>query len=584
MNERRNIWQGLSTVHKKFVQDYLSGTLSIPVDMHENFLFPDYDKTLLNGSMMHDMQKTVERIFSAVEEGEHICIYGDYDCDGVPGSALLKDFFQKINYTNFSNYIPHRHNEGYGLHIAAIKNISNETNCKLLITIDLGTTNISEVDFANEIGVDVIVTDHHLPIENQDGQILPKAFSILNNKQYSCMYANKDLCGTGTIFKLVCELLKYMRTNPNFVKEQQLILPQNGYEKWLLDLVAIATIADMMPLTNENRTLAIYGLHVLSKTNRAGLLTIFKNSKVDIRNANETDVGFTIGPRVNSASRMAHPKIALSMFSSDLKESIEAAHQLEELNSQRKDLTKLIVKKIFKDLEKRILEERVLPEILVIGDKTWNVGVLGILASKILDKYNVNVFVWGSGAGDILKGSCRSRGDIHLVKLMTETKNIFEHFGGHELAGGFSISSENIFELETLLNKNIHSSKIKNMVEHRKEMSFRNSIEIELSKIDKFFLNALKLIGPFGLGNPRPIFKLINVDSFTFSMFGKSKEHLKIKLFSDSKKSSKNFTEAIKFFVDEDSVDEIISKLKNKELFFEIEAGWMTDEPRLKIL
>jgi single-stranded DNA-specific DHH superfamily exonuclease len=276
MRERRELWNKLPKTHQDFIFDYLKNNLKLSETDYENFLFPDFEKTILNGKAMHGMDRAVERILLAISKNEKICVYGDYDCDGVPGTALVRDFFQKINYLNVEYYIPHRHTEGYGLNKEAIVKL-NDLGVKLILTIDLGTTNIEEIDLANSFSIDVIVTDHHLPIEGTDGQILPKAYAIINNKQAICNYANKDLCGSGTVYKLVCEVLNTLRQvydssdkkvrpsgemnrtytpavrtfssseiTSNFswseFEKQGIKLPQNGYEKWLLDLVAIATI------------------------------------------------------------------------------------------------------------------------------------------------------------------------------------------------------------------------------------------------------------------------------------------------------------------------------------------------------
>lgn len=649
MQQRREVWARLSKETRNFVTNYLQNNLKLKESEFDNFLFPEYEKTLLNAKAMYGMDRAVDRILTALSNGEKICIYGDYDCDGVPGTALVRDFFQKINYHNVIYYIPHRHTEGYGLNKLAIEKIYNsnlnkeieagdvvldpesdiistnrEDKVTLMITIDLGTTNVDEIDFANSLGMDVIVTDHHLPLETEDGQILPKAYAIINNKQVTCNYTNKDLCGSGTVFKLVCEILSSLKlikehkqlpdesnkksslrsdvlsnsstsvaellSNFNWknFEKQGIVVPPNGYEKWLLDLVAIATIADMVPLTNENRTLAIYGLHVLSKTNRAGLQTVFKNAKTNLQKVNETDISFTVAPRINSASRMAHPRIALSMFSQNLKEGIDAAHELEDLNTSRKETTKNIVKSIYKTLEERIENspDKKLPEIVVIGSKSWNAGVLGILASKVLEKYNVNVFCFGEDESDEnnFKGSCRSRGDIHLVKLMTLAKDNFGHFGGHELAGGFSISFENLHTLENVLNEIIEHARIENEVAKKKQDSIKNVIEISLSQITPDLLAGLNLIGPFGVGNPKPIFAITNILENKIERFGKSKEHIKLKLIGKNNFDRKIETEAIKFFVEKSEEECLYESFKNGKLFYEVEPGFMSSAPRLKII
>lgn len=609
MQQRREAWKRLKTETQDFIINYLKSNLNLKESEFENFLFPEFEKTLLDPRAMQGMEKAVTRILKAITKNERICVYGDYDCDGVPGTALLRDVFQKINYANVLYYIPHRHTEGYGLNKEAIQKFKDE-NIGLIITIDLGTTNIEEVDFANLLGIDVIITDHHLPIENEDGQILPKSYAIINNKQSFCNYANKDLCGSGTIFKLACALITHLReinSLKNFedfswkdFANRGIVIPQVGYEKWLLDLVAIATIADMVPLTYENRTLAIYGLFVLSKTSRPGLQTIFQNAKVNIKYVNETDIAFTLAPRINSASRMSHPKIALSMFSQNLTEGINAAHELEELNSNRKETTKNIMKKIYKTLDERIenSKDKTLPSVLVIGSGEWNAGVLGILASKILDKYNRTVFVWGGAeeksveeidSGDqtknqqiIYKGSCRSVGDIHLVKLMTAVKDQFDHFGGHELAGGFSVSFDKVHELENHLNQNIHHAKINSEIKDEEES--KNILKINIENIDSEILDGLNLIGPFGVGNPKPIFQIQNIVETKIERFGKSKEHIKIILIGPKLKTSTPSIEAIKFFTDKSDEEKLVELLSDGKLLFEIEAGWMSKKPRLKII
>ena len=664
MRQRREVWEKLSKETKDFVFEYLKNNLKLKESEFENFLFPDFDKTILNGMAMQDMGKAVERILAATKNEEKIAVYGDYDCDGVPGTALVRDFFEKINYSRVVYYIPHRHTEGYGLNKQAIQTLADQ-GVSLILTIDLGTTNIEEVEFANTLKIDTIITDHHLPLETEDGQILPKAYAIINNKQNSCDYSNKDLCGSGTVYKLIVEILNSLKCIYTSSPEKKSLhlkvecsgeaekmsdrrdkalsssarrddifsaehwgqkfgwkdfekvgikLPQNGYEKWLLDLVAIATIADMVPLVYENRTLAIYGLYVLSKTGRVGLQTLFKNAKTELQKVNEQDVAFTIAPRINSASRMAHPKIALSMFSQNLEEGINAAHELEDLNSTRKETTKNITKKIYKLLDERIenSKDKKLPEIVVIGDTDWNAGVLGILATKILEKYNVNVFCFG-GADEksdedfsnsnqvensqfstsdintkklqtLFRGSCRSRGDIHLVKLMTQVKEKFVHFGGHELAGGFTVSFENLHTLEGELNKNIEHARIENVVEQKRLEQQQNVIKINLEKITADFFEGLKLIGPFGVGNPKPVFKIENILETKVDRFGKSKEHLKLKLVGKNLFDKRFETEAIKFFVEKSEEEEILENYKNGNLFFEIEPGWNSHTPRLKII
>lgn len=531
-----------------------------------DFLFPDFETTLHDPYLMKDMQKAVDRVVKAILSNEKICVYGDYDCDGVPGTALVRDFFEAISYKNIMYYIPDRHKEGYGLNLKAVDKLA-QAGVKLLITIDLGTTNIKEVGYASSAGIDTIITDHHLPIQSEDGELLPKAYAIINNKQAACTYPDKNLCGSGTIWKLIHALIIYNDTH-------KLWTLGRGVHKWLLDLVGIATIADMVPLVGENRTFAIYGLHVLQKTRREGLRTVLKNAKVELEKLSEDDVAFGIAPRVNAASRMDHPVHALNMFSQEVKLGLDSAHHLEILNQTRKENVASIMRKVHRLLDERLLEGS-LPKVVVVGDSEWTPGILGLVSSAITEKYSVTSFVWGKGDDEeIFKGSCRSAGDVHLVKLMTEHTNLFHHFGGHEEAGGFAIHFNNVHTLEQKLNDN----KIleKSVLEKVNKDNAQKIFEIDLEDVTSEFMAGLSLLGPFGVGNVKPVFKIKNIDRFETQRFGKKGEHLKINLMSRTSKR-----EAIKFFVDAPEEQKLADAVR--ELTFTLEPGYRAGPPRLKI-
>jgi single-stranded-DNA-specific exonuclease len=582
MQEREAKWKNLSNDTKDFVEKHLLSSLGLSGKPARDFLFPVFDETGFGRGEIKDMEKATERILKAIKKGETICVYGDYDCDGVPGVAMAKDFFEKINYSKVLYYIPDRHKEGYGMKSEVIQKLS-EQGVKLILTIDLGTTNIEEVDLAKKLGIDVIITDHHLPIETEDGQMLPQAYAILNNKQADCGFLDKNLCGSGILWMLLTNVIEKGLEEKILGNEKI----NQGYAKWFLDLVSIATVADMVPLTGLNRTLAIYGLIVLGKTKRAGLHTLFRNGGVDMKKVSETDISFVVAPRINSASRMASPMMALSLFSSDTKEGTDSAHALEELNTERKDSVKNIMKKVYKTLDEKFLSISP-PNIIVIGSPDWGAGVLGILASKILDRYSSSVFVYGGEYEEsgkrIFKGSCRSRGDIHLVKLMDEVKNKFSHFGGHELAGGFSIAFDEVHDLEKVLNEKYEVARIENLTLQRKNDNQKNCYSINLEKINFDLLQGLELLGPFGVGNPRPVFKLSNVLETRIERFGKSKEHLKIVMRGHGEKDRKLEREAIKFFVERKEEEDILEKLSKGEILYEVEPGFRTSTPRLKIL
>src|SRR3989344_5799064 len=268
----------------------------------ERFLNPDYERDTHSPLLLEGMERAVARVLSAIAQNERIAVYADFDCDGIPGAALLSDFFNKIGYSNFEVYLPHRDKEWYGFHLEAISALA-ERGVKLIITVDVGTTAVEAVCFAKEKGVDVVVTDHHEIVGE-----LPNAFAILNPKLGE--YPFRDLCGAATAFKLVQATLieGKKRGLDAFTK-----IP-DGWEKWLLDLVAIATIADLVSLFGENRVLAHFGLRVLRKSPRSGLIALCNRLRLRRSELTEEDIAFSIAPRINAASRMDDPDLAFRLL------------------------------------------------------------------------------------------------------------------------------------------------------------------------------------------------------------------------------------------------------------------------------
>lgn len=509
----------------------------------EKFLTPNWDRDLLDFKNIKDIDKSVKRIKKAIDKNEKIVIYADYDSDGIPGAVILHDLFEKINYQNFSVYIPHRHNEGYGLNKNAIQKFIDE-KVSLLITIDLGITNLEEIKFAEENDMNVIVTDHHLPILDEDGkQILPKAFAIVNTKQEKDKYKEKFLTGAATVWKLVNAFLNKYRKDFNIGE---------GWEKWLLDMVGLATIADLVPLKNENRLLAKYGLEVLRKSKRPGLQKILSNAKVNQRKISEDDIAFAIAPRLNAASRMAEPIHAFyALLQND--EAINYASELENYNNARKQETK--------DAETIIDYEKFSEEkIILIGDKKWTPGIIGLVASRVCETVKKTTFVWGVGEDEnILKGSVRAGDDgYNVVEIMTECNFLFENFGGHEMAGGFAIHKNNLAKFQKFLSEYKTEPKREGLEENKKNLSF---IEAEIREINKNIWDEIKVFAPFGIGNEKINFKIkLKEDDFVQSKrFGKNLEHLEISI---------NRIRGIEFFVSEEREKELLSQ---KEFLINLE-------------
>jgi single-stranded-DNA-specific exonuclease len=512
--------------------DLLLKNRGIKEEDKEKFLNPSYEKDLYDPYLMKDMEKACVRIFEGVEAKDKIVIYSDYDCDGIPAAVIIHDFFTKIGYENFSIYIPDRHDEGYGLHMEAISNFINE-EVKLLITFDLGITAIKEVIEATAGGIDVIITDHHLPCA--DG--IPNAYAILNPKQDGCKYPDKMLCGAGIAFKLIQALI---------IKYGEYWKINNGWEKWLLDMAGIATLADQVPLLDENRVLAFYGLKVLQKGRRPGLVEIFRKASVDITKLNEEDITFTLAPRINAASRMADPILAFNMLSAtDGVLAKTFADELSKINDERKILVAHMMKEV-----KKVLGKREDKKVIVIGNPLWRIGVLGIIASKIVEEYKRPVFVWGSDGSDELKGSCRSWGNANLVDIMKALPvNSLTGFGGHAGAGGFSVSHDEVHFLEERIIKVYGDDR---EVEVAATEDGAEAI-INIDDVTNGNYNVVEKLAPYGVGNPKPKFLFKELPIYGIKEFGKEKNHLELSF----KNSRGVLIKGIAFFKTKESFNNI---------------------------
>jgi single-stranded-DNA-specific exonuclease len=400
-----------------------------------------------------------------------------------------------------------------------------ENGANLVITIDLGITAVEEVLYAKSLGLEVIITDHHLPQE-----ILPNTL-ILNPKQPGDTYPDNMLCGSGVFFKLVQGFLK---------KYQEEFSIKKGADKWMLDMVGLATLADMVPLLKENRALAYYGLKVLRKTKRPGLLQLLRRVNIQSHNLQEDDITFSICPKLNAASRMDSPKRAYELLSaSDEGEAGIAAMNLTKMNDERKTLVATMMKSVKKTFSH---EERIERSVVVIGDPSWRAGVLGLVAGKIVEEYKKPAFVWGLEGGSIIKGSCRSDGTVNLVEMMMNLPdNALLEFGGHALAGGFSVSHEEIHFLEERLIKAYDKTE-KVSVESAEEINFDD--KLTLDEVNEKTFNEIDRLAPFGAGNPKPTFLFENIEIVDVKIFGKAKDHLEL-AFKDSRGRT---VKAISFF------------------------------------
>lgn len=467
------------------------------------FLNPDFERDLHDPFLLPNMEQAVVRILQAITTNEHVTIYADYDADGVPGAVVLSEFFRRIGFTHFEVYIPHRNREGFGLNSEAIQKIA-QTGTTLLITIDCGIADVAVVAEARALGMDVVITDHH---EAHD--TVPDAI-IVDHKLSTSQYPERILCGSGVVFKLVQALI----ARGTFTHTA-------GTEKWLLDLVGIATLSDMVPLIGENRALAHFGLLVLRKTQRKGLLQLFKKTGTNQRMLTETDVGFSISPRINAASRMGEPHVAFHMLATtDDAEAVSHVEHLHHINDMRKGHVAVIVKALHQRFKEK---DMTTTNVLVAGNPEWQPSLLGLAASKIAEEYQRPVFLWGRGDGKELKGSCRSVPGVSTLAIMQAVETSFTAYGGHAQAGGFVVSLENVGLLEQAL----EDGYIKTLQTKTVEPIWADAI-LDVHDVTASLYKQIRTLAPFGVGNAEPMFMLQNVLIKQVVMFGKTQEHLRL--------------------------------------------------------
>jgi single-stranded-DNA-specific exonuclease len=477
----------------------------------ERFLNPDFARDTHDPFLMADMDRAVARIFAAMRGGERIAIYGDFDCDGIPGSAVLFDTFRKIGYENVEVYIPHRDREGYGFHTAAIDTLASR-DVRLIITVDVGTVAFEGVSHAKTNGIDVIVTDHH---EIQGA--LPECI-VINPKRGD--YPFKDLCGAATAWKLACALL----TEGKRQKLENFASIPDGWEKWLLDLVAISTVADLVPLVGENRALAHFGLTVLRKSPRPGIRALAAQTRVRQATMTEDDIGFSFAPRINAASRMDEPELALRLLTTqDPDEAALLAAKLESLNRKRRGVVAAIVREAKARAHARFTEA---DKVVVIGDTEWKPALMGLAANSIMEDRGGIVVMWGRDANGNLKGSARSDGTASVVELFTAAQDSLEEFGGHHASGGFSVSHEAIHTLQENLAKALES--LAGEAKSKEEKA--PDAEIMLSEVSTTLLRDFSRLAPFGMGNPKPLFRVRRTVITSAKRFGKELNHTEVML------------------------------------------------------
>ena len=531
-------------------------------EAREKFLRPVFDENH-DPFLIHEMDKAVARIFSAIEKKEKIIIFSDYDADGIPGAVILHDFFKKIGYANFENYIPHRVLEGFGLNDAAIDGFAKD-NAKLIITIDCGTANIAEAKNIKKLGMDLIIIDHHLPTLIDMKEILPTAVAVLNHKRAASAYPESILCASGLCYKLVQAFLQ---------KHGAQFGVKAGWEKWLLDMVAVATVSDMVPMIGENRIFTKYGLTVLQKSPRPGLQKLLSIIKVNQKTITEDDVSFMISPRVNAASRMGVPTDAFRMLvETDAAQAGAYAEHLNKINDERKVVVAQIVKEIKKQWKQIDPEKK--RKVLVTGNPDWRPSLLGLIASSLMDEHDGPVFLWGRGEGETLKGSCRADAASDVVALMRECAEHFTEYGGHAKSGGFAVKPDHVDTLRDAL----EAAYVK-LAKPQSEKELAADAVLSIDDITGELTDAVSMLAPFGMDNPKPVFLFQRATPSDVKMFGKKKDHLKLEF----KQSNGRMVSAIAFFSSPEKFSAHIEAGMPLSLYANLEKSFFLGRPEIRL-
>ncbi len=467
--------------------------------------------------LMKDIEKACDRIVFAIKKSERILIYGDYDVDGVTSVALLINFLKLIGYYNFRYYIPERLNEGYGLNINAIKNFKDD-NVKLIITVDCGVSDTEKITYAKSIGIDTIVTDHH-----EISDTLPEdAFALINPKQKDCNFPFKEMAGVGIAFYLIAGL-KMKLKDTNFSKNIE-----NYDLKQFLSFVALGTVADICPLQNENRVFVKYGLSELEHTNNPGLKALKQICNIREGQLSYWTVGYRLAPRINAIGRLGKADIAVELLTTnDYSNALKLASLLERTNYERQKIEETTLNNAIKMIESSKYFNN--KKSIVLYSDTWHEGVIGIVASRLVEKYNKPA-VLISFTNEIGKGSGRSIKDFDLFQSLNLCSEYLIDFGGHKYAAGLSIHknqlSKFIEAFESIASKiSINKDNYKNLYIDKK---------IAFSELDTALMDEFSLLEPFGNANSEPILLSEDVLVTSVKIFGTN--HIKLILEQCNKK------------------------------------------------
>lgn len=475
----------------------------------EKFLNPNYEKDTHDPFLFQDMAKAVDLIIKHIKAQNKIVTYGDYDADGVTGTALLFEVLSTLK-AKTEIYIPDRVKYGYGLNEECLKEII-KNGVGLIITVDCGTRNHEEIEFIKSKNIDLIITDHHTGNLDGLGEIL-----FINPVNIDEKYPFKKLTGVGVSFKLAKALISKAKLGEDI---------KIKLEEKILDLVAIGTVADCFSLIEENRVLVKKGLEILNKTKRIGLQELIKISKIQGKKLSAWNIGFQIAPRLNAAGRMAHANTALELLiTKDKNKAKSLAQRLNGKNIERQNVTNKIVEEIEKNIVKNYEKEKFIIAVSPEGE-SWNEGVIGLVAGKISDKYYKPTLVI-TKSGNVYKSSARSVDEFDIIKAIEECSELLTKFGGHPMAAGFTVEEKNLKKFTEKFG-GIASKKLKGI---KLQPTLKIECEIDLDQVDEGLIKELDALEPFGQDNPRPNFVSRNVQIKDIMTMGADGQHIKFRL------------------------------------------------------
>jgi len=470
----------------------------------KDFLDPDFETGLHDPYLLKGMREAVDRIKLAIERHEKIGIFGDYDADGVPASAMLAEFLEKKLKLETMVYIPAR-KDGYGLNQDGLKKMKSQ-GVSLMFAIDLGIREVENVEFAKGLGIETIILDHHEPGEN-----LPQALALIDPKVPNQNYPFRELSAGGVTFKFIQALsLEF-----NNISENDL--------KWLLDLVGITTICDVVPLVDENRIFAKFGLLVLKKTKRIGLIKLLLEADIIPEKIDTYTVGFQIGPRLNAPGRLKDARASYDLLrSEDPLEAEKLAKDLNKINLQRQDE----LNKILLEARKRIVDDKLNEKKLIcLWDKSWSSGLIGLVAGRITEEFSRPCFILEYGQLSS-RGSGRSVANFNLVDALEKVSGTLEKYGGHAKAAGITVRNDQLQnfynEILVIAEKELKTEDLVPIIEI--------DAELKVSDITLALFDRLKKLEPHGLSNPRPVFSLKKVKVESARVIGKNENHLKLNI------------------------------------------------------